>query len=194
MPATFDTLLEALLAQASVDCSLPLGGMVVNDLRIRWQGGERLAIEDYLQRIPVLNERPEALLELIYTEWLLREQFGPVPEPDEYRHRFPALADKLDGLLRLRTSLDQNGVATLPPGPAISANGEPATLPPGVAAEAATLPPTPVDPDRSRYSSATPVDPDIARSTQQMPAGQRAVQVPGYEILGELGRGGMGVV
>src|SRR4051794_34723973 len=57
-----------------------------------------------------------------------------------------------------------------------------------VPTEAATLPPTPSPAEPAEAMTLPPSAPTSPSSGPERP------QVPGYEILGELGRGGMGVV
>jgi hypothetical protein len=77
-------------------CSHPepwrLGG-VLREQRERWQGGERIPVEDYLAKIPDLSA--EELLDLIYNEKLLREEEGTPAELEEYVTRFPQLASQV---------------------------------------------------------------------------------------------------
>jgi len=190
-----NSLPESLLSQAVQQSDLHIGSLLGNNLQALWHAGHRLTVETYLQHIPALQQRPEVLLDLIYSEWLLREQFGPRPTLEEYRGRFPGLAEKLGRLLALHAALSHNEVATLEPAPAQPRNGEAHTAPPGVASEPGPLPQTPVDPEATRHGlESSPIDPEATHYTQKALAGEPAFQVPGYEILGELGRGGMGVV
>jgi len=110
----------------------------------RWQNHQRVFVEAYVQHLPALADVPDALLDLIYGEVLLREQAGDTPHPDEYLKRFPAHA------------------ATLNRQFAVHAVFTPASAP----------------------LLRVPTNPLIA----PLP------QVPGYEVLDELGRGGCGVV
>src|SRR5215831_1866899 len=65
------------------------------DQRERWQRGQPLRVEDYLQARPTLKAEPEAVLDLIYNEFVLREEAGQTPTPEEYQQRFPELSGAL---------------------------------------------------------------------------------------------------
>ena len=49
------------------------------DQRERWRIGERVPAADYLRDFPALRGDPEAALEVIYGEFLLREELGEAP-------------------------------------------------------------------------------------------------------------------
>jgi hypothetical protein len=115
------------------------------DQRQRWQAGERVPVEEYLCRHPAVGANAEAVVDLVYGEFLLRERLGERPDVDEYRRRFPQYAEVLRDQIALHRAVAEEAPTLVPDAPA-----------PG---------------------------PEPARP-----------HVPGYEILEELGRGGMGVV
>src|SRR6516165_3475739 len=84
-----------------------------------WQRGERVLVEAYLAKEPTLADDGEALLDLIYSEVLLREEHGERPQLDEYVRRFPHLEAALSRQLALHEAicaLDTDRTAdTLPP-------------------------------------------------------------------------------
>jgi WD40 repeat protein/serine/threonine protein kinase len=123
--------------------------------RERWEHGERLPVEDFLQRVPGLYADAEGLLDLIYNEFLLREEAGEHPQPADYLKRFPNLGPQLQALFAVDHALAPR------PTPTRSAlSGPVVTAPALLSGEAEAAWPT----------------------------------LPGYEILAELGRGGMGIV
>jgi serine/threonine protein kinase len=126
------------------------------DQRQRWQMGERLPAESYLRRFPSLEADTEAVVELAYGEYLLREERGERPALEEYLWRFPEHAERLRQQVELHHLL------------------QPASE---VSAEASSV-----------TGAAAPTTPEQEATVSGMPL------VPGYEVLRELGRGGMGVV
>ena len=67
--ASADALREAQLRQAC------------RELERRLRAGEGGGAEELLAANPAVAEHPESALELVYTEFLLRSELGPVPSP-----------------------------------------------------------------------------------------------------------------
>jgi hypothetical protein len=138
--------------------------------RERWAKGERILVEAYLERHPELGAAEEAAVDLIYSEFLLREELGETPQPDDYTARFPRYAAslrsqlELHALLRATQPLEPPTPRTLPRGPSAETHGRPADQTPGMNSRAAAAPP------------------------EELP------RIPGYEIFARLGAGGPGVV
>jgi len=113
-----------------------------------------------LQRFPQLAPDDELALDVIYGEFLLREELGQRPEPREYLFRFPELADMLQDQIEFHQVMAASD---------LSWPSDEDTRPSESAAQQTKLPESGLPAHRTHF-------------------------VPGYEILSELGRGGMGSV
>jgi WD40 repeat protein len=85
------------------------------DQRKRWQAGEKVPVEAYRQRFRALLTRDDDLLDLVYHEFLLREELGDQPFPEEYEARFPHLAAQLRLQLAFRRAVDAPSAGAAPP-------------------------------------------------------------------------------
>jgi len=62
------------------------------DQRERWHRNKPLPAEVYLQWCPALAREPESVLELVYGEYVLREELGQAPAAADHLRRFPQYA------------------------------------------------------------------------------------------------------
>jgi formylglycine-generating enzyme required for sulfatase activity/tRNA A-37 threonylcarbamoyl transferase component Bud32 len=161
----------------------PLAQVLCADMERRWAAGHPVRVEEYLEHFPSLSADPQAVIDLIYAEFLRREQFGPPPTAEEYLARFPALADGLRRQLDVHALLCGESILD----PAANSAAPPATWPNGPQVPA-TLQRPGVSTDS--WPETCGLQGGAGKSTPRA----APVNVPGYEILRELGRGGMGVV
>jgi tetratricopeptide (TPR) repeat protein len=118
-----------------------------NDQVRRWRAGQRVPAETYLALYPNVAEAGEAAFELIYGEFLLREELGEPPLLEEFRWRFPQFGT------RLKRQLDLHGA----------------------------------------FKSEDTI-PELGSAPASGPVYDARSIAPGFKIVGELGRGGMGAV
>jgi WD40 repeat protein/serine/threonine protein kinase len=128
--------LDAALADLPADLPYRLAavtGLAAVDLEMQWQAGNRLRVEDYLDKYPELGTAENVSIELLLAEFLSleRAESGP-PDLTLFTGRFPQQADELRRLIALARSPRLSGSRARPPGGAsIHAQGtdEGPTLP-----------------------------------------------------------------
>jgi serine/threonine-protein kinase len=136
----------------------------------RWRRGQRVPAEAYL-RGAALGADAELALDLIFSELVLRRDLlGEAPSLDEYLGRFPGHAAALRRQHAVYEALRQEEEA------GTHARGGPAPATAGA------------PPGASAWTVPAPGEGATA------PAPAASLSLPGYELVGELGRGGMGLV
>lgn len=167
-----DALLRDDLLNPDLTDSERLIERIAADQMRRHRTGRRVPIETYLNLRPSLAQDAEALFELVYGEFVLRESLGETPTHEEFAWRFPSLADRLRRQIDLHDALASNGLAIDPP----SDPAEYGRL--GVAKIESTSPGQTLGDGGSR----------------DHPNRDHWPVVPGFQIVDVLGRGGMGIV
>jgi formylglycine-generating enzyme required for sulfatase activity len=183
----------------------------------RWRRGQRTWVEWYLARASWLRADQTQLAEFIYSEYCLRLELQETPSPEEYYRRFPTVVEPLRRLFESRKQSPAKAVSvpSSPPEfdsleeiPAKVVSGtEPktpaaGTLQPHTPRDPVRVPPRPVemttsgtvsgDTDANVTQAGTRDKSDTVVSTlEESYSGQIFGR---YELIQELGRGGMGVV
>jgi hypothetical protein len=135
------------------------------DQRRRWHAGNPIPVFDYLERFPQIRVQADYALDLIWSEYLLRESLGDPPDLEEYTRAFPQFASLLRRQYAVHRWVEQaeSAPASTRTVPALSELAAPSggTSPPGV------------EPEHAAREPSWPHE---------------------FELCGELGRGGMGIV
>jgi WD40 repeat protein len=147
-----------------------------SDQRRRWQRGERVLVRAYLEEAPSLRDYPDLVFELVCGEVLLRGEVGERPRPADYLDLVPTHQSQLRRLFVAR--------GFLPPETLQGVSDR--TMPQAAQQATAVAPDHTVDELPPPANEPAPAKPPPRREVVPAP--------PGYEVLGKLGRGGMGVV
>jgi len=130
-----------------------------DELSRQLRAGHACGAEEFLAAEPAIGSDTDAVLELLYTEFIVRQQLGEQPLAQEWLERFPQWRIELAQLFEIHALVD--GDHTLAGGLS-DTQREVGSTTPGTSHFGA-------DRDQGRF-------------------------LDGYEILQEIGRGGMGVV
>lgn len=135
------------------------------DQKRRWQSGQPLPVAAYLNRFPQMHTDSTCAVDLIWSEFLIRESLGDRPSLDDYMRDFPQFASLLEQQHRVHQWIEQAG----PPGISMPTFAD-------LSVEKRCA-------GRAEAGSRSKSDSDLG-----------SLEAQGYEILDEIGRGGMGVV
>jgi serine/threonine protein kinase len=167
------------------------------DQHEQWRAGERPSAEVYLQAFPQLLDCPETF-RLIYDEILLRQEQGELIALDEYYRRFPPFAEYLwEQFQQQRPPTSEESLRWL-----ASRNNFESNALPGADLESRPIdqaplsipPPTPQSDDVMGHPSTLEAQSKVASAAKQIAGPATWPKIPEYNVLAELGRGGMGVV
>jgi hypothetical protein len=73
-----------------------------------WRDGRPVTVEELLARAPGLVEDEDAVVELLYSEYQLREVCGDAPSAEEYFERLPTHRERLRRLLELHDLIENH--------------------------------------------------------------------------------------
>ena len=89
-----------------VEVGSTLTTSLLADQRSRWERDDCVSVEEFVKSRPALAANPEALVDLIYAEVLLRRERGENPTADEYVARFPDLTEPIRTQFELDAAID----------------------------------------------------------------------------------------
>lgn len=93
MPHAHPTASELLLRRARIELEQGL------------RAGRAVRAEDLFATYPALTDDREGALELIYSEFVIREEMGHSPSPEEWYARFPELRYDLKQVFQIHSEL-----------------------------------------------------------------------------------------
>ena len=104
-----------------------------------WNDGDPVSIEDLLEDSPEVGQNSDAIVDLIYSEVLLRESHGECPAKAEYLDRFPNCRELIERQFQLHSALgpskdrppvDQSAVSTRTGAKTLGVSPQEIALPP----------------------------------------------------------------
>lgn len=106
--------LEQFLSQNPEMNVVQLVEVLLVDQALEWQRGPGPSIEQYLQRIPIVSDQQQAILELAYGEMRATRALGLPVDVDAYEARFPDLAEPLRRQMEVFEWLAERGTEFRP--------------------------------------------------------------------------------
>ncbi len=93
---------------ANGEAENPLMGNALSELQRRFLSNDERPCESVMQQFPQIADDKEAMLELIYTEFVLREERGQATAVDDWVRRFPAWDQDLHQLFEVHNHVSHH--------------------------------------------------------------------------------------